>query len=87
MNALFNFPKFLEDVVGAIKIVESNIVDGLERKSGGTSQQSGLSRNMSRGKDLECLQEIWIIIPTQRGSQRYNFQQGWHLKGGKSPKV
>jgi hypothetical protein len=44
MDALFKFPKLLEDVVGIISTTKSIETDGLERKSGGPLQQSGLSQ-------------------------------------------
>jgi hypothetical protein len=50
VDALFKFPKLPEDVAGIIKIAERIEADGPERKSSGPSQQSGSSRNMSRGK-------------------------------------
>jgi hypothetical protein len=44
MDALFKFPKLHEDVVGIISITKSIEINGLERKSGGPLQQSGLSQ-------------------------------------------
>ena len=51
VNALFKFPSLPEDVAGIIKIAERIEADGPERKTSGPSQQSGLSRNASRGKE------------------------------------
>ena len=51
VDALFKFPKLPEDVAGIIKIVERIEADGPERKSSGPSQQSGFSKNGSRGKE------------------------------------
>ena len=51
VDALFKFPKLPEDVAGIIKIAERIEADGPEKKSSGPSQQSGVSRNMSRGKE------------------------------------
>jgi hypothetical protein len=50
VDALFKFPKLPEDVAGIIKIAERTEADGPERQSSGPAQQSGSSRNMSRGK-------------------------------------
>ena len=47
VDALFKFPKLSKDVVGIIKIAKRIEADGLERKSSGPSQQSGLSKNGS----------------------------------------
>ena len=44
MDALFKFPKLLEDVEGIINSTESIETDCPERKSCGPSQQSGLSQ-------------------------------------------
>ena len=51
VDALFKFPKLLEDVAGIIKIVERIETNGPERKSSGPSQQSGFSKNGSQGKE------------------------------------
>ena len=51
VDALFKFPKLLEDVIGIIKIAEIIEVDGPKRKSSGPSQQNGFSKNGSRGKE------------------------------------
>jgi hypothetical protein len=40
-----SFPNFFENMAGIINISESIEVDGPEKKSGGASQQSALSRN------------------------------------------
>ena len=53
VDALFKFPKLPEDVVGIIKIAEKIEADGPERKSSGPSQQSGFSKNGSRGKECK----------------------------------
>ena len=47
VDALFKFPKLPDDVAGIIKIAERIEADGPERKPGGLSQQSGLSRKSS----------------------------------------
>jgi hypothetical protein len=51
VDALFKFPKLSKDVASIIKIAEKIEADGPERKSSGLAQQSGSSRNMSRGKE------------------------------------
>ena len=53
VDALFKFPKLPEDVAGIIKIAERIEADGPERKSSGPSQQSGFSKNGSRGKECK----------------------------------
>ena len=51
MDALFKFPNLCKDVVGTIKIEKIIEANDLERKSGGHSQQIGLSLNMSCDKE------------------------------------
>ena len=51
VDTLFKFSKLPEDVAGIIKIAERIEVDGPKMKSSDSSQQSGLSKNGSRGKE------------------------------------
>ena len=53
VDALFKFPKLPKDVAGIIKIAERIEVDSPKRKSSGPFQQSGLSKNGSRGKECK----------------------------------
>ena len=43
VDALFKFPKLLEDMAGITKIAKNIEVDGFERKLDGPSRQNGLS--------------------------------------------
>ena len=51
VDALFKFPKVPKNAAGIIKIAEKIEADDPERKSSGPSQQSGLKKNRSQGKE------------------------------------
>ena len=53
VDALFKFPKLLEDMARIIKIAERIEADGPGRKSSGPFQQSSFSKNGSRGKECK----------------------------------
>lgn len=52
---MFKFSNLPEDVVGIIKIAEKIEIDGIEKKSSGPLQQSGLSQNMSQCNEQKKL--------------------------------
>ena len=58
-NALFEFPKLIEDMVGIIKIVESIEADYSERKSGMCLTTKVLRQNRSLGKS--CSYRGWNV--------------------------